>query len=903
MLLGFVYLLCWLLMQVNVSRLEREFFLAESEQAVAALRLIARDFGMYAEPWAYWDESWRFSRTRSSEFVRENLSPESMATARIGFIAFHHPDRGVYFQRAVDIERSEEAPIDPALDAALAPGGPLLEALSSATPREGLLTTPSGAYVAAIRPILRSNRRGEPNGAMLFVRPLPAHRLLRGSLSAHSSMRLWSRGDPALPDDVRRFLNDPRCATTVLCEQDRGAMSGYFLYRDLFDRPTLVGRLDLPCRMSSAAAWVRTQLLIGLLGAGGIFGLWLRHLLRRVVLKRLTKLRDGVQKLRRTGDLTLRLDVGGDDELSEVSHAINRLTQDLHAAHEALEDARLRAETAAETKSRFLANMSHEIRTPLNGVLGFAKLLESDEGQATPAERREWISTICSCSEHLLTLVNDVLDFSKIEAGRLECEHVRCDIQAVIAETVGLMSFRAREKHLTLEVVNAEIAPRNALSDATRLRQILTNLLTNALKFTQTGGITINCASVPDRPTMLRIDVTDTGCGIHPSKLDVIFDPFVQADTSVTRKFGGTGLGLAISRQLARAMGGDLVVQSRLGEGSTFTLTIDVGEPCDVSAPAARGTIATPPAKAPSEVPTRLRGRVLLVDDGETNRMLIRLILRRAGLTVEEAENGRVGVERATRESFDVILMDMQMPVMDGYAATHTLRRVGYDKPIIALTAHALPRDQARCRSVGCSGYLSKPIDQDLLLRTIATALQNSGCPQGDGSESDACAAGATSALAAADAPAPSAEPSEGTPLAPPTDLLEIAACESATDSAPPSPPERALAPVECALPLDDPEFLEIATEFVDRLAQQLSAMEEAAAHSDLNRLAELAHWLKGAGGTAGFHAFTEPARKLEAEARAAALGASRQCLRELRALHACIQLPNGPAAAPPATQ
>jgi CheY-like chemotaxis protein/HPt (histidine-containing phosphotransfer) domain-containing protein len=398
----------------------------------------------------------------------------------------------------------------------------------------------------------------------------------------------------------------------------------------------------------------------------------------------------------------------------------------------------------------------------------------------------------------------------------------------------------AKKKGISLEYRWESGVPEAVHSDPHRLKQLLMNLINNAIKFTDEGSVLLVAKLEQARQgAKLRLEVRDSGIGIPAEKLHTIFQPFVQADSSVTRKYGGTGLGLAISRRIAQAMGGDLTVESTLGHGSVFAAAIDVGDLTNVKIMDQPPTSLAGDVKQESSGNSNLDGvRVLLVDDGETNRKLIGLLLTRANATVEMAENGALAVHAAEHGQFDAILMDMQMPVMDGYTATGRIRGFGYKGPIIALTAHAMKGDQEKCEAAGCSDYLTKPVNMDDLIRTVRRSIGTAPVP-GNSAKGGV----------AAQSPAPAS-------------------------------PRRQL---QSTLPTDDPEIREIVQEFVESIPKRISAMSAALDANEYDELARLAHALKGCGGTAGFNCFTLPAAKIEQLAKAHQLDDVSHTLQELR--------------------
>jgi len=405
-------------------------------------------------------------------------------------------------------------------------------------------------------------------------------------------------------------------------------------------------------------------------------------------------------------------------------------------ARDLLEHAKEEAEAASRAKSEFLANMSHESRTPLTAILGYADVMLQDPDSP---EARDAADTIKRNGEHLLQIISDILDLSKIEAARLEPDCRYCSPRQIVNDVASLMRGRAEAKGLVLLTEYGGI-PGWIWTDPLRLQQILTNLVGNAIKFTDAGNVRIVTQLVCDgnSEARLRFDVIDTGIGLEERQIGMLFQPFVQVDTSARRRFGGSGLGLAISRKLARLLGGDITVASSPGTGSTFSLSIAAGPLA--AAAKSDGLPAGPSPTASTVAEVKLDCRVLLAEDGPDNQRLISYVLRKAGAEVTVVDNGKAAGDAAMaarREGtgFGLILMDIQMPVMDGYEAVARLRQEGIDAPILALTAHAMPEDREKCLSAGCDGYLSKPIAPKELTQELSRFLNRnaSGASDDDG--------------------------------------------------------------------------------------------------------------------------------------------------------------------------
>ena len=388
-----------------------------------------------------------------------------------------------------------------------------------------------------------------------------------------------------------------------------------------------------------------------------------------------------------------------------------------------IDEARKSAETANATKSEFLANMSHEIRTPMSAIIGYLDILSRN---LTEPDDLKSVSIIRHNSRFLLEIINDILDISKIEAGKLALQKRRFRPEKLLADVRALMEVRATEKNLQLNFKVDDEIPKTICSDDKRLKQILVNLIGNAIKFTEEGSVDLRVRFLSDQQ-LLVFDVIDTGIGIEPQLLAKLFKPFTQGDSTLNREFGGTGLGLTISQRLANLLGGEILPESKLGKGSVFSLRVAVGSLKNVPmvVPDLAACIEEPKPKENSPLP-RLGGNILVVDDRRDMRFIAKHLLEKVGAYVVEAADGREAIRcirqaELVRDEIDLIVMDMQMPVMDGYEATRQLRASGFDKPIVALTAHAMRGDREKCINAGCSEYLTKPLDPRQLVNLLAT--------------------------------------------------------------------------------------------------------------------------------------------------------------------------------------
>ena len=570
-------------------------------------------------------------------------------------------------------------------------------------------------------------------------------------------------------------------------------------------------------------------------------------------------------------------------EAEDASAQLRTINAVLEEATTRANDMAAQAEMASYAKSEFLANVSHEIRTPLTAILGYTDLLRDDLMVSSGSTRQlDAVDTIRRAGEHLLIVLNDVLDLSKIEAGSMVIETIDTDLCALLLEVDGLMQARVAPKGVALRTHLESPVPERVRTDPTRLRQILMNVLGNAAKFTDAGSIDVQVRVLPAadefESDMLRIAVTDTGPVMTPAQAASLFQPFTQADASVTRRHGGTGLGLTICRRLAELMTGRVyLAHTAPGVGTTFVIELPLEAVPDARTATALPTVA--PSLAHGSARTaisaaatiRLRGRVLLAEDGPDNQRLIGHYLRTAGADVTIVENGALALA-AIRSAidanapFDLLVSDMQMPELDGYSLARALRQERVTTPIIALTAHAMAEDRARCLAAGCDDYVRKPIDRVALLSACARWI---GEPDAVATPQRVDVATAPPAQTAASTSEPVCDEASVTDVQATPDEELFPMASTATTVASLRIRRSDVTTVLISELAGDPDLGEIVQAFVDSAPTRLRAIEAAVDADDHALLARLAHQLKGTGASYGYPQLTIAAKALEEAATA----------------------------------
>ena len=699
---------------------ERQLLEVESRDGFArlndvhqALRQLEEELAATTTDWSQWDATYAYTTHRERNFAIDNFDPGTIARLRLSFIVIIDEHGRPLFAHGVSSDGSKliEAPSQ---IVQLAEGKGLLSGATDPTRTvSGLVSANGTTYLVSSQPVLISNPDMPPGGRMVMGRSMdqfvmPALRRLTGE-----QLRLAT-------DDENFDAHQTRVESAgdvLLSHEDR--VSGLTSLVDPWGRAVARVHVEMPRSMQATLRDARHYLLWVTLIVGVVFFTLAALLLRHWLVRPIERLAVSAMRLGQLGEPSARIEPPSSlHELASLTSAINSMLGQLENQRTMMRD-RDAAVEANRLKSEFLATMSHEIRTPMNGVLGMCELLQRTD---LSPRQRHLSDTILRSARSLLGIVNDVLDFSKIESGKLELENAPFSPAELMQSVTAPFLAAAQTKNLEFNVRMEAGVPAMVSADALRLRQVLNNLLSNAIKFTQRGSVSISCAATCTQDLVhLHFVVADTGIGIDATAHTRVFDPFAQAKPDTSRRFGGTGLGLAIVRRLVELMNGSIELQSSPGNGSSFSLTIPV---LPISA-------SNSDAHLHQETGAHLRigymPHVLLAEDNEVNREVFAEMLQHIGCRVTAVANGAMAVAAAATSTFDAILMDCQMPVMDGHAATQRLRsnecgslRRSF---IVALTADATQENRQRCLDAGMDTVITKPVSQSTLRDVILRAV------------------------------------------------------------------------------------------------------------------------------------------------------------------------------------
>jgi signal transduction histidine kinase len=702
--------------------IERHLNALESEEAFFrlgnlhhALDVMHEDLTATTADWAQWDDTFAFVSRRMPSYTTGNLYPQVLTRLRLSFFIAIDAQGGVVFAKGSTADGNSFRDLPPDLVELAQADGPLgMRAVR--TTLTGLVAGRSDVFLVSSQAV--PSPEGRPGGRLIMGRSLtevvtPALARMTGQ-----SLRIVT-GQPA-PDELRRIdLSRQRDTLAFNPEMIDAATP----LEDLWGREVARLHVAMERPIQGVLSEARFYLLIATLIIGFLFCAIGLALIRSRVIVPLEQLEATVTAIGEQGHPAARVDLKhGAREFRTLSASINAMLQQLEQQQTMRRD-RDAALEANRLKSEFLATMSHEIRTPMNGVLGMCELLQRTD---LDPKQRHLAETILRSARSLLDILNDILDFSKIESGKLELDASAFSPAELVQTIAAPFIAAAQAKGLEFVVRIESGVPSQLIGDAIRLRQILNNLLSNAVKFTAQGSVCVSCALVhaEDDKAQLRFTVADTGIGVSLQARERIFEPFAQAESSTTRRFGGTGLGLAIVRRLVTLMGGEIELHSEPGIGSTFAFTVLLRRaPEQIAQRSALGEGATGPRLSLALAPS-----VLLAEDNAVNREVLTEMLQHIGCHVTAVENGSQVLAAVATRTFDVILMDCQMPVMDGHTATKELRALERATQqestfIIALTADATPENRRRCFDAGMDTVVTKPVTQarlrDLILQVV----------------------------------------------------------------------------------------------------------------------------------------------------------------------------------------
>jgi signal transduction histidine kinase/DNA-binding response OmpR family regulator/HPt (histidine-containing phosphotransfer) domain-containing protein len=715
---GFNYAIQRLIIFPSYLSLERSEAKKDAERCIEALHRELYYLKKLNDDWSAWDDTYRFVEDRNREYISSNLGISTMKNNKLNLFYVCNTEGKAVWGKIYDLETEKKIILNEFPATAMSKTDPLLQHNTIESSIAGVLMTGHGPMLIASEPIITSEGKGPIIGTLIMGRFLGGDLIKTLVDQTRVDFHVW----PVIKDSIPARQMDALTHITSdqpvhILDDSKDLLEVYTTFPDINGAPALLVQANISKEISAAGLAASRYALFSVMVAGTVMILVFVLFFQVNIVAPILQLSRHAVAVRQSNDLTRRAAMNREDEIGTLSIEFDRMLTQVQETTEGLEQAKEAAEIANKAKSQFLANMSHEIRTPLNGIIGMSELAMETELNDNQKNIMHALSTEANS---LLTIINEVLDFSKIEAGKIELEEIPFDLRTMVEDISNSMFFRAEQKGLEFLSFLAPDIPFRLIGDPGRLRQIIVNLLGNAIKFTDKGEILLKgeiAGDLGDR-VELRFSVSDTGIGIPKDKLGVIFESFTQADGSTTRKYGGTGLGTTISKQLVEMMGGMIGVESEEGKGSSFWFTAFLSKQTG------------PGIAGPGKETDLSHLKVLVVDDNQTSRFILKEYLRSWGCQSMEAAGSMEGLSmlldhHSSSTPFNLVLTDMQMPGMDGFDLAREIRKLEAFKevPIIVLTSVGRIGDGKKCRDIGIEGYLAKPVRRGDLFKAIKSVF------------------------------------------------------------------------------------------------------------------------------------------------------------------------------------
>ncbi len=825
----------------NFAQIENDLVIRNVDRCRSAVRREIEYLATLARDWAQWDDSYEYMASHSREYEDANLDLNAFRDNQLSLVQFYDRGGKLAWGRAVDLESGQDITLDRFSKGFLPASSPLRNPHQPGNSTAGLVLTERGPMLVAASAILTTGGEGPARGVLILGRFLDGAMLKKLGEQVDGLLKVWPVEEDLVPEEEwTRLRKLPPAGGAELVFVDASQVLAYTVFSDLDGTPALLMRLGIPRDVSERGRGVAYFAALSIAVVGLLILLTMIRMLQHLIVEPVGELTRGVLEARKSGTAQLPLSLARDDELGT-------LFREFEGTVKEWEQAKRQAERTSQAKSEFLSTVSHELKTPLNSIVGLAELIAKC---GSPETCHEHAHKIISESESLVDLINEILDNARIEAGKLDIENVPFSLPRLLSEVVSVMRVHAEQKGLAFNLVEDEHIPMNLMGDPFRIRQVLMNLLSNAIKFTDQGSVTltVKTRALSSEEVLAYLAVQDTGAGIPDEKKPKIFQRYISSDETTPRKFGSTGLGTAIASDLVKMMGGDIGFESELGKGSTFWFKLRLKQSEAVATAEGR---KTQPGDKP---PAPRSGHILLVEDYLLSQQVLSAHLRSAGYDVEIARTGKEAVDLAARARYDLILMDVRVPELNGYEATKRIRAggsVNARTPVLAMTAYASDSARRECLEAGMNDFVTKPIRGSTLLAMADKWILGGGGPA---------------------EPAPGAQPPRP---------------RSAEETRPPLDWDRAVREFRGEAELVD----SLLTTFLQTVRDQLVRMESALKNDDFEVIRSEAHAIKGGAGNLTADNLGAVAGRLEVLAQASksrgcelALQVFRQELEELEA-------------------